>query len=67
MLNEVLREKLYGLRENSTAELTVNQVVDEQIENKLINCSVFFDLAKAFNTVNHSMLNVKFTNGLFKR
>ena len=59
MLNEVLHEKQYEFRENSTTELTVNQVVDKLIEagkKKLINCSVFLDLAKAFNMVDHNIL-----------
>ena len=37
----------------------MNQIVDELIEaceKKLVNCSVFFKLAKAFNTVNHEIL-----------
>ena len=37
----------------------MNQVVDDLVEageKKLKICSVFFDLAKAFNTVNHSIL-----------
>ena len=36
----------------------MNQVVDELIEageKKLINCSVFLDSAKAFNTDNHNI------------
>ena len=32
LLNEVLYEKQYKFRENSTTELTVNQIVDELIE-----------------------------------
>ena len=32
LLNEVLHKKQYGFRENSTTELTVNQIVDELIE-----------------------------------
>ena len=59
MLSEVLYEKQYGFRETSRTEITVNQIVDELIEageKKLINCSVFLDLAKAFNTVNHKIL-----------
>ena len=59
LLYEVLHEKQYGFRENSTTELTVNQIVDELNEageKKLINCSVFLDLAKVINTVNHKIL-----------
>ena len=57
--NELLHYKQYGFRKNSTTELAVNQIVEELIEageKKLVNCSVFLDLAKAFNTVNHKIL-----------
>ena len=40
-------------------ELAVNQTVEELIEasekKKKINCSVFLDLAKEINTVNHKI------------
>ena len=32
LLYDVLHEKQYGFRENSTTELAVNQIVDELIE-----------------------------------
>ena len=57
--NGLLHCKQYRFRKNSTTELAVNQIVEELIEageKKLINCSVFLDLAKAFNTVNHKIL-----------
>ena len=37
----------------------MNQIVDELTEageKKLVNCPIFLDLAKAFNTVNHKIL-----------
>ena len=57
--NSVLYPLQYGFRENSSTEFAVSQIVDDLttcIENKSINCSVFLDLAKAFNTVNHQIL-----------
>ena len=58
LLNEVLHEKRSGFRENSTTELTVNQIVDEFIKagkKKLINCAVFLDFAEEFYTINYNI------------
>ena len=57
--HNVLYHLQYGFREGSSTELAVTQLIDEitnTIERKSINCTVFLDLAKAFNTVNHKIL-----------
>ena len=61
-MNEVHHEKQYGFRENCTNKLIVNQVVNELIEaceKKLINCSVFLDLAKTFTIFIRKILKSK--------
>ena len=57
--NKVLYNLQYGFREKSSTELAVSQITDDlsdSIEKGMINCCIFLDLAKAFNTVNHEIL-----------
>ena len=50
-----MHKKWYGYRKNSK---TVNKIVGELTEagEKIVNCSVLLDLAKAFNTVNPEII-----------
>ena len=48
----------FGFRENYSTELAVAQVCNEiieNLENNKITCSIFLDLAKAFDTVDHKI------------
>ena len=57
--NNVFYKSQFGFRENYSSELAVAQVCNEIIENLKNNdntCSIFLDLAKAFDTVDHKIL-----------
>ena len=55
----MLYKSQFGFRENYSTELAVAQVCNEiieNLENNDITCSIFLNLAKAFDTVDHKIL-----------
>ena len=63
--HNILHPHQYGFRQNSSTEQAITQITQEistNIQNKYYTCSIFLDLAKAFDTIDHKILISKLYN-----
>ena len=56
---DILHPNQFGFRKNLSTEMAISKINDEivnAIEDKLYTCSVFLDIRKAFDSVDHTIL-----------
>ena len=58
-IHNILSNHQFGFRESYSTELAVNDIHEKllyNLDNSLHSCTIFLDLAKAFDSVSHSIL-----------
>lgn len=67
--NDVLTSSQFGFRTSSSTELAVTSIYDKLLQNldeNKITCSIYLDLRKAFDSVNHSIILKKLNHYGFR-
>ena len=57
--NNIITDNQFGFRKSYSTELAVTEIQNtllQNLDNNKITCTIFLDLAKAFDSVNHSIL-----------
>ena len=57
--NDILFKSQYGFRENHSTQhaiIDIVNVIQNNMDQKLLTCGIFLDLKKAFDTVDHLIL-----------
>ena len=63
--HQILHKFQYGFRTNSSTEMAITQIIDDitsKLDNGQLICTIFLDLKKAFDTVDHQILLNKLYN-----
>ena len=68
--HNVISDYQFGFQEGMSTTLALADICDQfqnALDNNEITCGIFIDLAKAFDTVNHSILLKKIETLWYKR
>ena len=67
--NKILSASRFGFRTNCSTDLAVTSIYDKLLQNmddKKVTCSIFLDLQKAFDSVDHTIILKKLNHYGFR-